>query len=460
MNEKENKNIDKDKELKEEKESSELSDKDNKEKKVTKKAALKEKPSDIENSFEQNEKAKTSETVEKIASTDSFKHDDTSKKLEVKKKNPSLLKIFFTVVLAIVVASVIVISILKWTPLLSKLDTTVSSSSNDKITTNTKKNTVYEKSSLAAAIENVYDSVVMVQSYKNGEVQSTGTGFIYKKDSNYGYVMTNQHVVSNADKVVLVLSNDEEIEAKILGGDEYLDLAVMSISKDKVPQVATIGSSEDMKVGDTIFTVGTPMGYEYRGTVTSGILSGKDRLVSVSVSNSSSSDWVMKVLQIDAAINPGNSGGPLVNASGKVIGINSMKLVQDEIEGMGFAIPIEIAMAHIDELEKGKKIEWPLLGISMANVTDSTLLRRNDITIDKSIKEGTVVVEISEGSGASKSDLKPGDVITKLNGEKVKDTAYLRYELYKNKPGDTIEVTYIRDGKEHTTKVVLTKNND
>lgn len=457
MNEKENKNIDKNKELKEEKESSELSDKSNKEKKVTKKESLKEKSSDIE---EQVEKAKTSETVEKIASTDSFRQDDTSKKFEVKKKNPSLLKLFFTVVLAIVVGSVIVISILKWTPLLSKLDTTVSSSSNDKITTNTKKNTVYEKSSLAAAIENVYDSVVMVQSYKNGEVQSTGTGFIYKKDSNYGYVMTNQHVVSNADKVVLVLSNDEEIEAKILGGDEYLDLAVMSISKDKVPQVATIGSSEDMKVGDTIFTVGTPMGYEYRGTVTSGILSGKDRLVSVSVSNSSSSDWVMKVLQIDAAINPGNSGGPLVNASGKVIGINSMKLVQDEIEGMGFAIPIEIAMAHIDELEKGKKIEWPLLGISMANVTDSTLLRRNDITIDKSIKEGTVVVEISEGSGASKSDLKPGDVITKLNGEKVKDTAYLRYELYKNKPGDTIEVTYIRDGKEHTTKVVLTKNND
>lgn len=457
MNEKENKNIDKDKELKEEKESSELSDKSNKEKKVTKKESLKEKSSDIE---EQVEKAKTSETVEKIASTDSFRQDDTSKKFEVKKKNPSLLKLFFTVVLAIVVGSVIVISILKWTPLLSKLDTTVSSSSNDKITTNTKKNNVYEKSSLAAAIENVYDSVVMVQSYKNGEVQSTGTGFIYKKDSNYGYVMTNQHVVSNADKVVLVLSNDEEIEAKILGGDEYLDLAVMSISKDKVPQVATIGSSEDMKVGDTIFTIGTPMGYEYRGTVTSGILSGKDRLVSVSVSNSSSSDWVMKVLQIDAAINPGNSGGPLVNASGKVIGINSMKLVQDEIEGMGFAIPIEIAMAHIDELEKGKKIEWPLLGISMANVTDSTLLRRNDITIDKSIKEGTVVVEISEGSGASKSDLKPGDVITKLNGEKVKDTAYLRYELYKNKPGDTIEVTYIRDGKEHTTKVVLTKNND
>ena len=300
----------------------------------------------------------------------------------------------------------------------------------------------------------------MVAAYKNGEEQSTGTGFIYKKDDNYGYVMTNQHVVSGADEIVLVLSNDEEIDAEVLGGDEYLDLAVMRISKDKVPQVAELGTSEDMKIGDTVFTVGSPMGYDYRGTVTAGILSGKDRMVSVSLSNSSSSDWVMKVLQIDAAINPGNSGGPLLNASGKVIGINSMKLVQDEIEGMGFAIPIEIAKAHLTELEKGKKIEWPVLGISMANVTDTNLLYRNNIIIDKNISEGVVVVEISENSGASKSDLKPGDVIIKLNGEEVKDSAYLRYELYKNKPGDTIQIVYIRNGEERTTEVELTKSSD
>lgn len=375
-----------------------------------------------------------------------------------KKKDCNLIKLFFTIVFGIVVGSIIVISILKWTPLLSKLESSVSSDGSGIIDTNTKKNTVYEKSSLAASIENVYDSVVMVAAYKDGEEQSTGTGFIYKKDDNYGYVMTNQHVVSGADEIVLVLSNDEEISAEVLGGDEYLDLAVMRISKDKVPQVAELGTSEDMKIGDTVFTVGSPMGYEYRGTVTAGILSGKDRMVSVSLSNSSSSDWVMKVLQIDAAINPGNSGGPLLNASGKVVGINSMKLVQDEIEGMGFAIPIEIAKAHLIELEKGKKIEWPLLGISMANVSDTNLLYRNGIIIDKNINEGVVVVEISENSGASKSDLKPGDVIVELNGEKVKDSAYLRYELYKNKPGDTIDITYIRDGKEKTTKVELGKS--
>ena len=427
MNEKESK------EVKEKKEQ----DIDKNEQKEIKDAEIKEK---IEEEIKMEPPKKVAERPKKQKGEDKF------------------VKLFFTVVFGVVVGLIIVISILKWTPILSMLESTVNTESDGKIVTNTSKNTVYEKSSLAAAIENVYDSVVMVEAYSNGEEQSTGTGFIYKKDDNYGYVITNQHVVSGSDKVVLVLSNDEEIDATILGGDEYLDLAVMKIDKDKVPQVASIGSSEDMKIGDTIFTVGSPMGYEYRGTVTSGILSGKDRLVSVSVSGSTSSDWVMKVLQIDAAINPGNSGGPLVNASGKVIGINSMKLVQDEIEGMGFAIPIEIAMAHIDELEKGNKIEWPLLGISMANVDDTNLLYRNNIIVDKNIDEGVVVVEISEGSGASKSDLKPGDVIIKLNGEKVKDSAYLRYELYKNKPGDTIEVTYIRDGKEYTTKIELTKN--
>jgi len=386
-----------------------------------------------------------------------FKENDkkVERKKNVKSKKVSKnsnSKLCFLIIFSFVMGGIIMIALLKWTPILSYVNGTSSIVDNS-----TKKTKVYEKSSLATSISKVYDSVVMVESYKGEEEYSTGTGFVYKTDDKYGYVMTNQHVVSGCDKVVLVLSNDEEVEAKIVGGDEYLDIAIMTIDKSKVLQVATVGNSDDMNIGDTVFTVGSPMGYEYRGTVTSGILSGKDRMVSVNVSNSSSNDWVMKVLQIDAAINPGNSGGPLVNVNGEVIGVNSMKLVEDEIEGMGFAIPIEIAMAHVDELEKGKSIEWPMLGISMANVTDESLLYRNRIQVDSNIKSGVVVVEISNGSGASKSDLKSGDVITKLNGEKVENTAYLRYELYKNKPGDTIEVTYIRNGKEHTTKITLTK---
>ncbi len=361
-------------------------------------------------------------------------------------------KLIFIVIFSFVIGGLVTVSLLKWTPILNNLTssttTTISSNSGPK---------VYEKSSLAASIAKAYDAVVMIESYQDGEEYSTGTGFVYKVDDKYGYVMTNQHVISDCDKVVLVLSNDEKVDAKIVSGDEYLDIAVLTIDKSKVLQVATIGSSEKIQIGDSIFTIGSPMGYEYRGTVTSGILSGKDRMVSVNVSNSANSDWVMKVLQIDAAINPGNSGGPLLNVNGEVIGVNSMKLVQNEIEGMGFAIPIEIAMAHIDDLEQNKKIEWPVLGITMANVTDISNLYRNNIKISDNIKQGVVVVEISQNSGADQSDLKKGDVITKLNDIEVKDTAYLRYELYKNKPGDTIEITYIRDGKEKTTKIKLTK---
>lgn len=360
-------------------------------------------------------------------------------------------KFVLTIIFSFVVGGLVTVCLLKWSPLLDHLG---SSSTNIKTSSGPK---VYEKTSLATSIAKVYDAVVMIQSYKGEEKYSTGTGFVYKTDEKYGYIMTNQHVINGCDKVILVLSNDEEVEAKVVSGDDYLDIAVLTIDKSKVLQKATIASSEKIEVGDTVFTVGSPMGYEYRNTVTSGILSGKDRMVSVNVSNSASSDWVMKVLQIDAAINPGNSGGPLLNVNGEVIGVNSMKLVQDEIEGMGFAIPIEIAMAHIEDLENNKKIEWPILGISMANVDDTANLYRNNIRISDDIKQGVVVVGITEKTGAAKSDLKQGDVITKLNGISVKDPAYLRYELYKNKPGDQIELTYIRDGKERKTKITLTK---
>ena len=178
-------------------------------------------------------------------------------------------------------------------------------------------------------------------------------------------------------------------------------------------------------------------------------------MVSVSVSNSSSNDWIMRVLQFDASINPGNSGGPLLNANGEVIGICSLKLVDDEIEGMGFAIPIEYAMNHIESLEKGEKIAWPVLGVSMVNASDTSGLYRNGIMIDRNITEGVVVVQAEKGSGAYDAGLTTGDVITKIDGKKVEDSAYLRYELYQHQAGDTIQVTYIRDGEEHTVDVKL-----
>ena len=362
------------------------------------------------------------------------------------------------IIVSFVIGGVLTFAVLGGEEFLNRNTTTSSSGLTCSAADCTK--VVVDESGISEAVEKVYDGVLMVRNYQNNEVASTGTGFVYKIDGDYAYVMTNQHVVDGADRVTLITSNDEEIDGEVLGGDSYVDIAVIRTKKTDGLIALQLGNSENAKLGDLVFTIGNPLGYEYRGSVATGHLAGKDRLVSVSTDNSTvGSDWVMKVLQTDAAINPGNSGGPLMNANGEVIGVISMKLVQTEVEGMGFAIPIEYINSKIETLEKGEKIEWPLLGVSMINVSDAKNSYRYNFDIPKDIDSGVVVAGIESGSGAASSDLKEGDIITKIDGVEVEDSAYLRYELYKHSVCDIIEITYIRDGKEHTTKVVLSKSN-
>lgn len=315
-----------------------------------------------------------------------------------------------------------------------------------------------DETGIATSVGKIYDATVTIQNTQNGKVTSSGSGFVYKKTDDDAYILTNHHVVDGANKLLITLSNDDQVEGEVLGSDEYLDLAVVRISAEKVTLVATIGDSEKMNLGDTVFTVGTPIDYEYRGTVTKGSLSGKNRLVTVSVS--STSDWVMNVLQIDAAINPGNSGGPLLNVQGEVVGINSLKLVEDEIEGMGFAIPIEYAMKYVDELESGKSIERPFIGISMLNVSDSYRVYQYGIRLDPEIEEGVVVVDVSDGSSAEEAGLRKGDVITAIEGKEVSNAANLKYLLYQYEVGETVAITYIRNGEQETVNITLAKLKD
>jgi len=310
-----------------------------------------------------------------------------------------------------------------------------------------------DETGISVAVGKIYDATVTIQNYQNNRLSSTGSGFIYKKDNKYGYILTNHHVISETNKLIVTLSNDDQVEATVLGSDKYLDLAVIRIDVDHVKQVATIGTSEKVSVGDTIFTVGSPIGYEYRGSVTKGTLSGKNRMVTVSVA--SESDWIMNVLQIDAAINPGNSGGPLLNINGEVIGINSLKLVEDEIEGMGFALPIEYALAYTERLEKGEEIVRPMLGVQLSDLNNLYVLYSYRINVDPDIKSGVVLLSVERGSSAEEAGLEAGDVITKINDSKVTDSATFRYNLYKYSIGDTITVTYNRNGTEQTTKIKL-----
>jgi serine protease Do len=270
--------------------------------------------------------------------------------------------------------------------------------------------------------------------------------------------MTNYHVIEKAETVKIRTVADDEVDGKVLGGDKFMDIAIVRIPADKVVAVAKIGSTENLQLGETVFAIGTPVGEEYFNTVTSGIVSGLNRKVTVSVE--STGDWVQEVLQIDVAINPGNSGGPLFNFNGEVIGVNSMKLVNSDIEGMGFTIKIEDAMKHVEEFEKGESLKRPYLGVSYIDATETAALKYYGIRIDNSITEGVVVASVENGSAADKAGLQKADVILKLNDDKVSSNAYLRYLLYKYNIGDTIKITYNRSGKEYTTSVKLTEKSN
>ena len=314
--------------------------------------------------------------------------------------------------------------------------------------TKTEKEVTVNENGIADAVEKVYDSIVVVETFQKNKLYGTGSGVIYKNDNDTYYVITNYHVISAGTGVKIVLSNKEEIDATVVGGDKYADIAVLSFtSKDDIV-VAEMGDNTKTRVGDTVFVIGAPIDSEiYSSSVTRGVLSGKDRKVAVSTSqNSYFSDWIMNVLQTDAAINNGNSGGALCNSNGQVIGITNMKLASEKIEGMGFAIPIEEAISFADTFVSGKSINRPVLGVALQDAT---------YTRDGNKEAGVVIAEITPGGSADRAGLKAGDVILKIDDYKVDSVASLRYALFKFKVGDKVTIKYSRDGSTSSANVTL-----
>ena len=328
----------------------------------------------------------------------------------------------------------------------------------------TKKNVTITDDGIAEAVDKIYDAVVVVSTYQNDKLYGTGTGFVYKTDGDNAYILTNNHVIEGGTKVNVTFTNGSIIETNIVGSDALSDIAVLSVDKKDIITVAEIGKSSDLRVGDTAFAVGAPLDSIYSWTVTRGIISGKDRMVEVSLS-SNNGDYIMKVLQTDAAINNGNSGGPLCNSNGEVIGVTSLKLsgqnttASATIEGMGFAIPIEIATSYAEKIISGEKIVQPFLGVQMLNVSDAYYYPQYYSNLTKNnITNGVIVVSVENNSPAGKAGLEAGDIITKINNEETTTIAYLRYYLYNYEVGDSVTLTVMRNGKEKQFNVVLGTN--
>lgn len=283
----------------------------------------------------------------------------------------------------------------------------------------------------------------------------SGSGVIFKKENGKAYIITNNHVVEGASSLKVSLYDGTVVTAKLVGSDSLTDLAVLQISDDHVTKVASFGDSSDLRTGETVIAIGDPLGKDLSRTVTQGIVSGVDRTVSMSTSAGQTS---INVIQTDAAINPGNSGGPLLNTDGKIVGINSMKISEDDVEGIGFAIPSNDVKPIAEELLSKGQIERPYIGVSMLDL-EQVPQNYQEGTLGlfgSQLNKGVYIREVASGSPAEKAGLKAEDIIISLKGKEIDTGSELRNILYKDANiGDTVEVKILRNGKEMTKKIKL-----
>ena len=356
---------------------------------------------------------------------------------------------------------------------------TGTNSSSEKVTVS---NVNYDnETSVTEAVSTVQDAVVSVIGYEQSSgsvdslfgsqnssdeltVSSEGSGVIYKKEGDYAYLVTNTHVIAGAQQIDIQLSSGEKVEGELVGSDTYSDIAVIKIDASKVTTVAEFADSDTIKVGEIAIAIGSPLGTVYANSVTQGIISSLSR--TVTTQSEDGQIISTNAIQTDTAINPGNSGGPLINIQGQVIGITSSKITfvdassNVSVEGMGFAIPSNDAIAIINQLEESGKVIRPALGVQMIDLArlSSSQLQTAGLE-DSDLTSGVLIISTQAGLPAD-GKLERYDVITAIDGETIETTSDLQSALYKYSIGDSIKVTYYRDGQEKTVTIELTHSTD
>ncbi|NLV99750.1 MAG: trypsin-like serine protease [Clostridiales bacterium] len=276
-------------------------------------------------------------------------------------------------------------------------------------------------------------------------VEGIGSGVIVHST---GYILTNDHVVGgNPDNISVILQNGDELEGRTLWSDPTLDLAIIKVDAVNLP-AAVLGNSQQLEVGDLAIAIGTPLALQFKHTVTSGIISALNRTVQVPTERGQ--NFMEDLIQTDASINPGNSGGPLINANGEVIGINTIKV--SSAEGIGFAIPIDVAKPVIEQIIKDGEFVTPYIGIVGFDKEIARYYKQ-----EKDIQEGVYVVDIDERGPAYKAGLRIDDIITYIGEKKVTKMLELRSAIYSYKVGDKVGIRFLRKGKEHVIEMLLGK---
>ncbi|WP_313428347.1 S1C family serine protease [Siminovitchia terrae] len=309
-------------------------------------------------------------------------------------------------------------------------------------------------------ITNIQTANFWTTGQEGQQAVGVGSGVIYKKQGDKAYIVTNHHVVEDATELEVTLSDGRKVPGVQRGSDVWTDLAVVEISSKDIGEgfVNEFGDSDALHIGEPVLAIGNPLGLEFAGSVTQGIVSGVNRTVPVDINRDGVPDWNAEVIQTDAAINPGNSGGALVNIAGQVVGINSMKIAQSAVEGIGFSIPINYVIPIIEDLEKYGEVKRPAMGVTLRDVAEiSAYHQEQTLKLPKDITSGIMIEQVLANSPAAKAGLRELDVIVALDGEEVEDVVALRKYLYnKKKVGDSMKVTYYRGGKKQDANVNLT----
>ncbi|MCD8924967.1 S1C family serine protease [Staphylococcus epidermidis] len=306
-------------------------------------------------------------------------------------------------------------------------------------------------------VENDLSNDTTVSDNKNESDNEIGSGVVYKKVGDSIYIFTNAHVVGDQEKQKVTYGNDKSVTGKVIGKDKWSDLAVVKAKvADENIKPMTMGDSNNIKLAEPILVIGNPLGTDFKGSVSQGIVSGLNRHVPVDIDKNDNYDALMKAFQIDAPVNPGNSGGAVVDRDGRLIGIVSLKIDMHNVEGMAFAIPINDVRKIAKELEHKGKVNYPNTEIKIKNVGDLDDSERNAINLPTKVNHGVLIGEVKENGLGDKSGLKKGDVIVELDGKKIEDNLRYRQVIYSHYDNQkTITAKIYRNGAEKNIKIKL-----
>lgn len=374
-------------------------------------------------------------------------NDDISREEENRSSSSQLPKILMGTLAGILIG-ILFMSLFNTKPQQDTMKSEVKTSTEQAIKKNIKN--VVSITNLQKATDS--ESIDPESAVKAPEEVGIGTGIIYKTEKNLAYILTNYHVVGNANAIE-VTYEDKKVKAKMIGYDVWTDMAILTIPKGNIKSVIEMTNSNHLEPGQEVIALGSPLGQMFAGSASSGIISGLSRNVPVDIDGDEIYDWEMNVLQTDAAINPGNSGGPLLNKEGKMIGLNSMKISMEGIEGIAFSIPTNEVRKVLKELEQKGSINRPKMGIMIEDVGTHSNPNDPNSPTDQS---GVEIMEIEPNSLAEQHGLMIGDIIKKIDGQEVKSKIHFRKILFNEKHlGDTITMTFLRNGAEKNIKIKL-----